>query len=124
VPFSHHAREDDMPGVFEVTNASAGQFMFSLKADDGEIIFTSGSYAVRASAKMGIASMRVSAAIASRYKRGTSRDGQHFFVLNAANGESLGRSETYPSVDGIERGIALVKTYAPVAVIRDLSQDR
>jgi hypothetical protein len=124
MPLSRPCNEDDMPGVFEVKDASAGQFMFTLETDDGAIIFTSESFVLKASAKRAIAAVRFSATIASRYERRTSRDGQHYFVLKAGNGEPLGRSAMYASIDGMEPGIASLRTHAPVAVIKDLTQDR
>jgi uncharacterized protein YegP (UPF0339 family) len=113
-----------MPGTFEVKDAAGGQFMFNLKAANGEIIFTSETYVAKAGATNGIASVRVNATIDARYETGVSRDKQHYFVLIAANGERLGRSEMYTSVPGMERGMASVKANAPAAPLMDLTRRR
>lgn len=113
-----------MAGTFELRDASGGQFMFNLKAANGEIILTSETYVARAGATNGIASVRTNAPIDARYERGVARDKQHYFVLKAANGERIGRSETYTSASAMEKGIASVKANAPSAVIKDLTRSR
>ena len=65
--------------------------------------------------------MRTNAPIDSRYERKKSVCDQHYFVLKAANGESLGRSEMYASSAGMENGIESVKKNAPDAKVDDLS---
>lgn len=47
-----------MPGKFELKSAANGQFMFNLKAANGEIILTSELYAAKASALNGIESVK------------------------------------------------------------------
>ena len=110
-----------MPGTFELKPAAGGQFMFNLKAANGEKILTSESYTTKASAEKGIASVRVNAVIDARYERKTSSRNEPYFDLKAANGEKLGRSEMYSSISARENGIAAVKTNAPTAVVKDLT---
>ena len=113
-----------MTGTFELKDASAGQFMFNLKGGNGEIIFTSENYVAKSGATNGIAAVRTNAPHDARYTRKISSDKQHYFVLKAANGETLGRSEMYTSISALDRGIASVKANAPVAVVKDLIQQR
>lgn len=113
-----------MSGTFELKNASADQFMFNLKAANGEIIFTSETYVAKAGATHGIAAVRTNASNDARYRRKTSKDEQHYFVLEGANGEPLGRSEMYTSTSAMDRGIASVKANAPTAVLKDLVRRR
>lgn len=46
---------------------------------------------------------------------------QYYYRLRAANGEIIGRSETYTSISARETGIAAVKKDAPGAPIEDLT---
>jgi uncharacterized protein YegP (UPF0339 family) len=49
------------------------------------------------------------------------KNGQPFFVLKAANGETIGRSEMYSSASAMENGIASVKRNAATATVDDLT---
>jgi uncharacterized protein len=64
--------------------------------------------------------VKVNAPFDSRYER---RDGvnRYSFNLKAANGEIIGRSESYISSLARENGIAAVKRDAPGAPIEDVS---
>jgi uncharacterized protein YegP (UPF0339 family) len=110
-----------MAGVFELKPAAGGQFMFNLKAGNGEIILTSERYREKDGAKNGIGSVKANATPDARYDRLTSKTGQHYFVLRAANGEAIGTSEMYSSSSAIEKGIAAVKSDGPSAPVKDLT---
>jgi uncharacterized protein YegP (UPF0339 family) len=77
-------------------------------------------YQSKSGAETGIQSVKTNAPLDSRYERKKAGDGQHF-VLKAANGEPIGRSETYSSSSAVEGGIASVKSNAPGAVVEDLT---
>ena len=49
-----------MPGTYALKKTTDGQFMFNLKAGNGEVILTSERYTAKASAENGIASVRTS----------------------------------------------------------------
>jgi uncharacterized protein len=49
------------------------------------------------------------------------KDGQFYFVLKAANGEIIARSEAYKAKSGCNNGIESVKKNAPKASVVDLS---
>jgi uncharacterized protein YegP (UPF0339 family) len=110
-----------MTGKFELKKSSSGQFRFNLKAGNGETILTSESYRTKASAQGGIESVKKHAAADANFERKTSAQGQHYFVLKAANGETIGTSETYSSTSARENGIAAVKASAPSATVVDLT---
>jgi uncharacterized protein YegP (UPF0339 family) len=63
----------------------------------------------------------VNALLDERYERKTATDGSPYFILKAANGEPLGRSEMYSSPSACETGIVSVKTNAPTASVEDLT---
>jgi uncharacterized protein YegP (UPF0339 family) len=110
-----------MAAAFELRQTNNGQFMFNLKAVNGEIILTSQSYTTKASAEEGIESVRTSAPIDARFERRKATDGQHYFVLKAANDQVVGRSELYVSASAVENGVASVQRNAPEAHIKDLT---
>jgi uncharacterized protein YegP (UPF0339 family) len=52
----------------------------------------------------------------ARFERKVSKKGQPYFSLNAANGQSIGKSEMYSGNAGMENGIASVKKNADARV--------
>lgn len=108
-----------MPGKFELKTSNNGEYMFNLIASNGQVILTSETYAERRSALNGIESVRVNAPLDERFERRTSSGGQPYFVLKAANGVVIGRSQMYSSTSAMENGIASVKNHAPDATLVD-----
>lgn len=104
---------------YALKRTSDGQFMFNLHAANGEVILTSERYQTKASAENGITSVKANAPNDSRYERKQSTDGQHYFILKAANGEPIGRSERYSTKAAMENGIAAVKKNGPIAPVED-----
>jgi uncharacterized protein YegP (UPF0339 family) len=110
-----------MAGYFELKASAAGKFMFNLKAANHQVILTSETYSAKAQALGGIVSVKNNAAEDSRYERKVATDKSPYFVLTAANGQTIGRSEMYSSTTAMESGIASVKTNAPSAEVKDLA---
>jgi uncharacterized protein YegP (UPF0339 family) len=110
-----------MAAKFEIKKGSSGLYRFNLKAGNGEVILTSETYQTKQSAKGGIESVKSNAPYDARYERKEASNGQPYFVLKAANGEQIGKSETYSSKQAMENGIASVKTNAPTATVEDLT---
>lgn len=110
-----------MAGYFEIKNSGSDKFAFNLKAGNHEVILTSQAYASKASAQDGIESVRKNAPDDARYERKTATDGSPYFVLLAANGQTIGKSEMYKSASSMENGIQSVKTNAPTATVKDLT---
>lgn len=77
--------------------------------------------AAKPSALNGIESVRKNAADARRFEQRDAANGQPYFVLKAANGEIIGRSELYVAGQGVEIGVASVQTNAPTARVEDLT---
>ena len=65
----------------------------------------------------GIASKKKNATKGDRYERKSGKFGQPYFVLKAANGESIGRSETYASARFVANGMASANKNAPELMI-------
>src|SRR5580765_7996826 len=111
-----------MAGKFELNTSSNGKFFFNLKAGNGEIILSSEMYESKSSAENGIASVKKNAGDDDRYDRRTGASGDPYFVLKAANGEPIGRSETYSSPAAMENGIDSVKKNAADAQIAETAK--
>ncbi|KVH55077.1 YegP family protein [Burkholderia cepacia] len=110
-----------MAAKFVIKKASDGQFLFHLKAANGEIILRSELYKTKASAENGVASVRKNAPDDARYERKTATNGQFMFNLKAGNHEIIGTSELYKAEASRENGIASVKQNAPDAPLDDQS---
>lgn len=110
-----------MAAKFEIRKGSSGKYRFNLKAGNGEIILSSETYESKQGAEKGIESVKTNAPNDSRYERKTASNRQPYFVLKAANGEPIGRSETYSSTSAMENGIESVKRNAPNASVEDLT---
>lgn len=107
-----------MPGHYEL-KLSGAQFMWNLKAPNGEIILTSERYHSKEGAKNGIASCKVNSALNSRYERKTSSANQAYFVLRGGNNEVIGTSEMYSSASARDGGIEACKANGPTATTID-----
>lgn len=112
-----------MAAKYEIKKANDGQFYFSLKAGNGEIIFTSEMYKAKASAQNGIESVKKNSPDDGKFERKKSASDQPYFVLKAANGEILGRSQMYASEATMEKGIDSVKKNGPTAAVDDLTKE-
>lgn len=108
-----------MAGTFEMKKNAAGQFVFNLKATNGQVLLTGEGYSAKASATNGIESVRRNAADDARFERRTSSNGKPYFVLIAPNGQVIGTSQMYASADDMENGIRSVMANAPDAQVDD-----
>jgi uncharacterized protein len=97
-----------MPGYFDLHVTPAGHFMFNLKAGNHEVILTSQVYKSKQAALDGIESVRNNSQIESRFERKSAKDNSPYFVLNASNGQVVGKSEMYSGAAAMENGIKSV----------------
>ncbi len=110
-----------MSAKFELKKSKNGQFCFNLKAANGQVVLTGETYPVKSSAQNGIASVRKNCKQDARYDRKTASNGKPYFVLKAANGETLGKSQMYSSTKSMEKGIASVRANGSAAKVDDQS---
>ncbi|ALC15697.1 hypothetical protein DSOUD_0911 [Desulfuromonas soudanensis] len=110
-----------MAGKFELKKSKDGQFMFNLKAANGQVILTSELYKTKPSAENGIESVRKNSVREGAFEVKTNAKGEPYFILKATNGQEVGRSEYYSSTVAMENGIASVKNNAPEAKLQDLT---
>jgi uncharacterized protein YegP (UPF0339 family) len=108
-----------MAGKFEIKAGKTGKFRFNLKASNGQVILSSEAYESRSAASKGIQSVKKNAGNDKRFERKTAKDGSVFFVMKAANGEPIGKSEMYKTTRSMESGIASVAKHAPDAPVAD-----
>lgn len=106
-------------GKFVITKRKNDEFLFNLKAGNGQVILTSEGYTTKASCDNGIASVRKNAPDDSKYDRKTSANNKSYFNLKAGNGQIIGTSEMYESESSRENGVASVKSNAPDATVDD-----
>src|SRR5262245_62079958 len=106
-------RSLQMAAKFELKKSTNSQFHFNLRAGNGEVILSSEMYTSESGALSGIESVQRNAPLDERYERKVSVNDEPYFILLAANGEPLGRSEMYSSNAAMENGITSVKTNAP-----------
>ena len=94
---------------------------FNLKAVNGFVILTSEGYTTKAACNNGINSVKKNSQDDNRFVRLESKSKKHYFNLTAANGQTIGTSEMYESLSGMESGIESVKKNTPSAIIYDLT---
>jgi len=124
-------------GKFIIKTQKDGQFMFNLKASNGEIILTSEAYTTKQNCLNGIESVKENSKNGMiieesdttpredvfKMQKGLfithNHDGNWGFNLVARNGEIIGRSESYTSRAGMENGIMSIVENAAGAKIED-----
>lgn len=106
-------------GSYQLKRTSDHQYMFNLKASNGQDILTSERYETKQGAENGINSVRVNSPMDASYDRRMSENMKPYFVLKAANGLIIGRSQLYSSVEACENGIHSVKDNGPRSPVDD-----
>lgn len=106
-------------GKFVISKRSNGEFQFSLKAGNGEIILNSEGYATKANCENGVASVQKNAQDDSKFELKTASNGKFYFCLKATNGQVIGTSGMYASEATRATGIDSVKNNAPTATVED-----
>jgi uncharacterized protein len=110
-----------MAAKYELKPTKNGQFIFNLKAANGEVILSSEVYTTKASALGGIESCKKNSCMDERYEKKTASSGQFYFVLKTANAQTIGKSEMYESQAGCVKGIDSVKRNGPEAEVVELA---
>ena len=112
-----------MAAKYELKKTANGKYIFNLKAGNGEVILTSQLYKAASYAKKGIASVMKNGPQKERFEIKDAANGEQFFVLKAANSQVIGKSETYPTKQALQKGIASVKKNAPEAAIVEVAPE-
>jgi uncharacterized protein YegP (UPF0339 family) len=85
------------------------------------VILTSQAYKTKAAAKNGIRSVGTNCEKDARFEQKTSKKGEPYFVLLAANKQVIGKSQMYASRKSMLNGIRSVKKNVPKAKVQDLT---
>ena len=70
-----------MAGKFEIDKASNGQYIFRLKAGNGEIILASEQYTTKSACENRIHSVRKNSTADDNFERKIAKDERHYFFL-------------------------------------------
>ncbi len=119
-------------GKFEIKPAKNGEYVFNLKAGNGEVILSGGeTYTSVDSAKKGCESVKTNAKAPvedqtvenyeklgnPKYELYKDNGGEFRFRLKAGNGVNIGRSEGYKAKASAQNGIESIGKNAPDAPI-------
>lgn len=113
----HTTLNNHTMGKFTITVRKNGEFQFNLKAANGQVILTSEGYTTKAACTNGIESVKKNAVDEKKFEVNESNNGKFFFNLKAANGQVIGTSQMYASMDTMKTGIASVMKNAPEAPV-------
>ena len=108
-----------MAGKFETYTGKNGKHYFRLKAGNGETILTGQGYKAKADCANGVESVRKNSQRDGAFETKTTKNGAHYFVLKATNGQVVGQSEMYKSSSGCANGIKSVMKNAPDAEVKE-----
>lgn len=108
-----------MAGKFHLKKAVNDQFHFNLHAANGEIILSSEQYKAKRSALNGIESVRKNAQREGAFQIKIAKNGKHYFILKATNGQVIGQSQMYANQANAQIGIDSIMNNAPKAPLRD-----
>lgn len=119
-------------GKFEIGPSADGGVKFTLKAANGQVILTSETYTTVSACKKGIESVAESSYMAAvedqtvegfekeanpKFEIFTDKAGEYRFRLKAANGQIVGVSEGYTTIQSCKTGIESVYVNALEAAI-------
>ena len=79
-------------GFYELKVAKDGQFMFNLKAANGQVILTSELYKTKASAENGIASVQKNGVDAKNFEYRVAKNDKPYYVLFVEEGRFVGQA--------------------------------
>lgn len=102
-------------GKFVIKQMSNGQYYFSLKASNGEILVTSEGYTSKSGCMNGIESVKINAVRGNQFIEKTSSNGKYYFNLKSQNGQIIATSQMYNNKNSMLGGIEAVRKYAPNA---------
>lgn len=110
-----------MSGWYELKKAENGQYSFSLRDANGDVLLRSEQYKARDSATSGIASMQKNSVQDQRFIRLNAADGRSYFNLRAGNHQVIGTSPMYATAELRDAAIAATKAAGVSTEIRSAS---
>lgn len=110
-----------MSSKFDIFTGKNEQFYFHFKSSNGEIILASEAYTTKEACKKAIEAVKKYAIDDKYYEKKDTGNDKHMFNLKAANGEVIGTSQIYSSIEMRQKGIDSLKRGVQPAIIHDLS---
>lgn len=111
-----------MTPEFEVYKGKDDQFYFRLRAANNEIVLSSEGYVSKDGCLNGVESVKSNAPMIKHYQKKQSSDNKYYFLLVAANGQTIGNSEMYNTEAARDHGIDVVHDVAPKAEVEILTE--
>lgn len=106
--FTYFSFKEIIMGTFIIAADDAGMYRFQLFTDMGVSLLTSEPYVAKGGCQNGAEAALYSAQDNARFKRKITPAGEHYFLLTARNGKTVGVSDTYTSAVDCEAGIVAV----------------
>lgn len=110
-----------MTGYYELMRSGETGYLFNLKAGNHETILTSQIYAGKDGAQDGILSVQANSPLEEKFERKIAKDDSAYYVLNAANGLTIGTSEMYSSASARDKGIESVRANGGTKTIKEIA---
>ncbi len=98
----------------------SNEYQFTLKAENGQIIFHSSLYPTKRDALDGISLAKDGSPDRCKYERKTATNGKFYFNLKSSTNQIIGASQLYTSESGMENGIKNVKEHIAIAQIKEI----
>lgn len=123
-------KENTITGKFVIKTTKSGDYVFNLKAGNGEVIATSQSYSTLDACKNGVESIKTNAPVAAiedqtvegfateknpKYEIYNDKAGEFRFRMKAKNGQIIATGEGYQAKAGCKNGIESIRKNAPEA---------
>lgn len=105
-------------GKYQIKFTSNNQYRWTLKGNNHETLLISETYVSKQGCTAGIASSKAHLAD-HNFDKKTSVSGSPYFNQVANNGQVIGTSEMYSSINARDQGIRAVQLTAPTAIIED-----
>ena len=105
-------------GYFQTYVDKSGSPRFKLKAGNHQVILASEGYSSTAARDNGIKSVQKNSGDEKRYEAKKAKNGEHYFVLKAGNGEVIGSSEMYTTIAACKKGMKSVMTNGSSTTIK------
>lgn len=106
-------------GKFIITTRRNGEFQFTLKAGNGQVLLSSEGYSSKAGCLNGIESVKINSQDEAKFDRKISLNGKPYFNLKTNNGAIIGSSEMYESEASRDNGILSVINNSAKAEVFD-----
>lgn len=100
---------------FEYFSNQNNTYYFRLKAKNGKIILASQWYTDKWGCLNGIESVKENANSRNNFENRNASDKSYYFVLKAGNGQIIGTSQMYTTLQSCNQWISSVMTNAPLA---------